>query len=403
VGILLVAAWLVGNDACGQQQPGGLSQGDQPAREDAKDQLSAQLKRNPENKQALFGLGQMMVEERDFETADLLFRRYVLIAPGEPGAWAYLVRCAAGQGRQAEAESARHKVEELAPTNLALHSQTACWLADSALSEVSEHEFEVVMRLASSQTKSGAAWYSRLGQCYEQAQDSNRAARSLQVAVDLDPDTEGHYFRLARLFAREGMAGPASETMNRAMARFPGSVASRVEAGNLELEAGNPERALELERAAAALDPKSREAMSLLGRIELVQRRYTEAIGALEKAAKAGPGDAGIEFYAGQAWMKTEAGTDRAIEHFKRSLELDANRASTYYWLGSLYFYRKHEYGIATGYLEEAIERRPELEAAHQLVIQAYKRLGDEKKAAEHLRRYQGMAQTKNKAGASEK
>jgi tetratricopeptide (TPR) repeat protein len=132
----------------------------------------------------------------------------------------------------------------------------------------------------------------------------------------------------------------------------------------------------------------------------LVQRRYPDAIVTFERAAKLSPADAGIHFYAGQACMKTEQGTARALDHFKRSLELDPNRGSTYYWLGSLYFHRLHEYRVAVQYLEQAVDRSPELEAAHQMLIQSYKRLGEDEKAAGQLRRYQEIALQKAKAEA---
>ena len=120
----------------------------------------------------------------------------------------------------------------------------------------------------------------------------------------------------------------------------------------------------------------------------------------MEQAAKLAPTDAGVHFYAGQAWMKTEQGTERALAHFKRSLELDANRASTYYWLGSLYFHRKHDYRIAMQYLEQAVGRSPDMEAAHQMLIQAYKRSGEDEKATGQLRRYQEIVQQRAKAEA---
>jgi len=265
---------------------------------------------------------------------------------------------------------------------------------------VTAHEFELVMSLAPNQTNSGGSWYSSLGQCYEHVHDPNRATRAFQAAIDLDPDTEGHYFRLAHVLASEGRVGDASEVMASAVAHFPRSVTTRVEAGNIELEAGNPERALEEQQQAATLDPQFPGVLSLLGRIQLAQRRYQEAIATLERAAKLAPADASIQFYSGQAWMKTEHGTELALEHFRRSLELDPNRASTYYWLGSLYFHRNQDYRVAVQYLEQAVGRAPELEAAHQMIIQAYKRLGEDAKAAGELRRYKQIIQQKAKTEA---
>ncbi len=398
--LALAVAWLAATDSFSQPQAVRSAQNEQTEREAAKHRLRRVLEHDPNNKEALFQLGRLMVEEGDFASACPLLQRYVVIHPNEPGAWAYLVRCAVGQDDPRGASDAQRQIERLAPANLALHAQAACWLAGSAISEVTSHEFELVMSLEPYQTGSGGLWYSRLGQCYEQAHDPSRATRAFQAAIDLDPDTEGHYFRLAHLLAREGMVGPASEIMTSAIAHFPRSVVARVEAGSIELEAGNPEQALEVQHQAATLDPQFPGVLTLLGRIQLAQRRYPEAIATLEQAAKLAPADAGIHFYAGQAWMKTEQGTERALQHFKRSLELDPGRASTYYWLGSLYFHRNHEYRVAVQYLVQAVDRATELEAAHQMLIQAYKRLGEEAKAAGQLRRYQEIVQHRAKAEA---
>jgi len=51
-------------------------------------------------------------------------------------------------------------------------------------------------------------------------------------------------------------------------------------------------------------------------------------------------------------------------------------------------------------YLEQAVGRAPELEAAHQMIIQAYKRLGEDARAAGELRRYKQIIQQKAKTEA---
>ncbi len=399
--LALAGALFAATDSDSRPQPHRTAQNEQTEREAAKHQLRQVLEHDPNNKEALFQLARVTVEEGDFASADALFQKYLAISPAEPGAWAYLLRCAVGQNDPKGAANAQRQIELLAPTNLAVQAQAACWLAGSGISEVTGREFELVMSLARSQTSSEGLWYSRLGQCYEHAHDPSRATRAFQAAVDLDPSTETNYFRLAHLFAREGLVGDASEVMAGAVKHFPHSVTTRVEAGDIELEAGNPERALEQQQRAATLNPRSPGVLLLLGRIQLAQRRYPEAIVTLERAAKLAAADAGIQFYAGQAWMKTEHGTERALEHFKRSLALDPNRASTYYWLGSLYFHRYQEYRVAVQYLEQAVDRAPELEAAHQMLIQAYKRLGEDAKAAGELRRYQEIIQQKAKAEAA--
>src|SRR5258708_16773387 len=251
--LALAVAWLFAAISYSQPQL-GPAQNEQTGREAAKHQLSQVLERDANNKEALFELGRLMADEGDFASAKSLFARYSVILPTEPSAWAYLMRCAVGEDDPKSASDAQRQIENLAPANLALHVKADCWLAGWAFRELTDKEFELVMSLAPSQASGGSLWFSRLGQCYERVKDSSRAARAFQAAIDLDPETEGHYFQIAHLFASEGMAGPASETMAHAVAHFPRSVVARVEAGDIELATANPERALEIQRHAATLD-----------------------------------------------------------------------------------------------------------------------------------------------------
>jgi len=369
------------------------AQNQQSDREATKKRFRQSLELDPDNKEAVFGIARILVEEGDFASAQPLFQKYVAVSPADPGAWAYLLRCAVALKDPTGAADAQRQIERLAPVNLALHAQAACWLAESDFLGVTAREFDLVMSMLPSQPSRTAPSYLRLGQCYERALDTDRATLAFQAALDLDPQTEANYLPLAQLLAKEGQAGRASKIMKDAVARFPRSLAVWIAAGNIELESGNPERALESQRQAVALDPQFPGSLSLLGRIQIAQGRHSEATATLERAAKLAPFDAAIHFYAGEAWMKTQDGTDRAFEHFKRSLELDPSRAATYYWLGSLYFHRSHDYRLAARYLEQAANRDPRLEAAHQMLIQSYKRLGDDTKAAEHLRLYQHLFQ----------
>src|SRR6266851_2723659 len=182
VALALAAAWLAATDSYSQAQPPISTQNEQAERKAAKRQLSQVLEHDPNNKEALFGLGRMMADEGDFVSAGMLFGKYVVISPAEPGAWAYLIRCAVGVDDPKRAADAQRQIESLAPANLALHAQAACWLAGSAFREVTNKEFELVMSLAPSQAKGGSLWFSRLGQCYERAMDSNKAARAFQAA-----------------------------------------------------------------------------------------------------------------------------------------------------------------------------------------------------------------------------
>jgi len=131
-----------------QAQTPRSARNEQSEREAAKERLRRLLEHDPNNREALFGLGRLMVEEGDFASGSSLFRKYIAISPADAGAWAYLVRCAVGQNDPKGAADAQRQIELLAPTNLALHAQAACWVANSGISEVTGREFELVMSLA---------------------------------------------------------------------------------------------------------------------------------------------------------------------------------------------------------------------------------------------------------------
>src|SRR5216117_1430886 len=180
VALALAVSWLAAANSYFQSQRARSARNEQTTRDAAKQGLREVLEQDPNDKKALFELGRLMVEDGDFVSAAPLFRKYVGLSPAEPGAWAYLLRCAAGQHDAREAADAQRQIELLAPTNFALHGQAACWLAGSGISEVTGREFELAMSLAPRQTRSEALRYSRLGQCYEHAQDPDRATRAFQ-------------------------------------------------------------------------------------------------------------------------------------------------------------------------------------------------------------------------------
>jgi len=151
IALALAAAWVAATNAYPQSQPPGSVKNEQAEGEAAKRQLTQMLEHDPNNKEALFGLGRLMADEGDFSSAGALFGKYVVISPAEPGAWAYLIRCAVGVDDPKKAADAQRQIETLAPASLALHAQAACWLAGSAFREVTNKEFELVMSLAPSQ------------------------------------------------------------------------------------------------------------------------------------------------------------------------------------------------------------------------------------------------------------
>ena len=351
----------------------------------AKAEFQRVLQLDPAKKEALFNLGKLLYNEGEFASSSEYLRRFLSEGP-DKGALVYLLRCALKMNDGASVEKTQQELAKLAPQDVALHAQIACWLAESKEKDsavVAQKEFELVTALAPE-----ARVYARLGQCYRKAGDQAKARSAYEKSIESDPDQEEYYMNMVELLSSRDLTGPARDVMARAIARFPKSINAKVQMGVLELEGGNLAEAFKAYQDATAIDSNSAPVLQLLGRIQMAQGSYPEAAVTLERAARLAPGNAATYFYEGRAWMKMEDGTDRALESFAHSLQLDPGRGTTYYWLGSLYFHRKRDYRRAAEYMEQAISRAPELEAAYQMLIQSYRLLGEEKKAAEQVRKY---------------
>lgn len=355
--------------------------------EAAKAEFQRVLQLDPAKKEALFNLGKLSYGDGEYASAAQYLKKY-LSWGSEQGALVYLLRSALKLNDGETVEKTRQEIARLAPQDAALHAQIACWLAESRDSSAAQKEFELVTALAPE-----AYLYAQLGQCYRQAGDQPKALAAYEKAIERDPNQEQYYIELAEILSSRDLAGPARDVMARAITRLPNSINIRVHMGLLELEGGNLAEALKVYQDASAIDSNSPAVLQLLGRIQMAQRSYPEAVATFERAARLAPGDAATHFYEGQAWMKMDDGSDRALESFTRSLQLDPRRAKTYYWLGSIYFHRKRDYRRAVEYLQQAVSRAPELEAAYQMLIEAYRLLGDEEKAAEEIRKHREAKQ----------
>jgi tetratricopeptide (TPR) repeat protein len=145
-------------------------------------------------------------------------------------------------------------------------------------------------------------------------------------------------------------------------------------------------------RTAIQVEPDSPLACKLLGRIQMGKGEYSEAIQTFKRAGRLAQLDPQPDFFEGLAYTRIGNATDQAIECFSRSLKLNPELPDGYFWLGSLYFHRKHEFKLAEKYLEEAVRRVPNWPAANQVLIQCYRMLGEDRKAADQVVRYREAA-----------
>lgn len=384
------------------------------------------LEIDPKQKEALFNLGKVLFNEEDYVPAQKMFTKYMALSPSDTDALIYLLRCGI-KNRDAETvANAQQELRRLVPNDGKLHAQIGRWLAEGRYFEAAQEEFatalglspnshelrgphsydngamsldrgqpqkaiDLLSRLPDSE-KNKAQYHYLMGRCYEQLLDTVNAYVEYRTATEIDPDQEDYYLTLASLLLSQGITSPTDRVLDAALQRFPKSARVQVAMGLLELVTGNAEFAMVHYRKAAELAPNTPQVYKLLGRIELKQGHYKGAIEAFKKAALLNPADAQPHFFSGLAYMKLEQGSDQALHSFLASLKLDPELPETYFWIGTIYARREHEYRLAAKYLEECLKRAPSWAAPYQLLIQSYRLLGDNTRAEEEVSRYKESA-----------
>ena len=90
----------------------------------------------------------------------------------------------------------------------------------------------------------------------------------------------------------------------------------------------------------------------------------------------------------GLSYTKLPDKSEEALQAFRQAVLLNPDLADGYFWIGSIYFYRKEQYAKAAQYLEETLKCAPQWGTAYQLLIQSYRGMGDDAKAADTAQRF---------------
>jgi len=383
------------------------------------------LQIQPEDQTALYDLATVWFDEAKYDAALKLFRRYLAHNSSDANALVYTLRCGIATHDPGTVQQAQVQLDAMQFEDTTFHAQMGRWLAEGTFYEEADREFstaikapnapseliadyaslllreskpqkalQILSRIPEQERENGFYHY-LMGQCYERLLDLKAAYREYSEAISIDPSHDVYHLSLSALLVSQKAFAAADRVLSSATARFPNSLTVTVARGFLELEVGTPESAMKYYFRAVQLEPDSSLTSELLGRIEMAKGDYSSALQAFKRAAELAPLDPRPLFLEGLAYTRTENGTDKAIDCFSRSLKLNPELADRYFWLGSLYFNRKHEYKLAEKYLEEAVKRAPNAAAANQMLIQCYRVLGENQKAADQADRYkQAMRQS---------
>ena len=314
--------------------------------QEAVKQFETSLKLDPNQPSALVNLAQIRFEEgtpQSLRAALDLFRRSQGLAP-DPGVARALLITALKLGDRAAAADA--------------YRDYAARLASAAGPEVT-----------------GAAARAELGGALLEAELFAEAAEELKAAVASDPTSVEAVVRLGKAYVGLKDLPAAGRTLEGAVAR--GLEAAPVYAllSTVYEKTGHIENAIPAMRLAIERDPQREEYRFRYGMLLTNALAPGAAVIRLEEALKAFPNSARLWFALGLAqfrWSKN----DDAAKAFTRAVELDANFAPAYAYLG-MTFVELGRYDEAVKLYERALAADEKLGVVHHLIADVLLRRQD--------------------------
>ncbi len=235
-----------------------------------------------------------------------------------------------------------------------------------------------------------------LGLAYFQSGRNREARDQLELAAKLNPSSYDVHHDLALVYLAENRHADAAPHLQRARALNPRSPLVRVLLGRAYQNSNRTLQAIEEFRAALRLDRKIPLGHYHLGFAYGSLGRNAEAIAEYEKEL-AQQDHAEVRFQLGHTLL--ESGQwNRALEHLRRALALDPQRAAAHYDLGKTQLLLG-DAAAALAPLRRAIELDPSDPSAHFQLARALERTGDQEKAQQHRDRFAELKQRQQQTG----
>lgn len=276
---------------------------------EARANLERLLRANPQDKVAVFLLGMVLENQREYSRSATLLESVPEITTGRPEALVALASDYYHGNRRADAQNLLRRLR--ADTNVTLQAGKVALDAEdysTAIAVLAGDSAEVLLLRASVEMKLEYFF---------------QAVTSYERALKIDPQSAEAARGLATAEWRAGMRDKAAADFQDAIRRFPGDAATRQTWATLLLEEGaDRDRAVELLKSVAAIDPSSAEPLYQLANAELSEGKPAQALGYLNAAMKLDSQDARIHYAMSRAYRRLGRSSDadremRAFEKLK--------------------------------------------------------------------------------------
>lgn len=257
----------------------------QPAR--AQPLLEAAVAQEPEKFQPNYYLAEALYALADDAGAEQRYRKAAELDPKSAVAQIGLGRALANQGKFDEALRAYRRAGELDPAYRDHLIELGARMEEKGASERAlalYREFSDRPEVAE-----------RLGNLLLQAGRVEEAIPHLEAAVKASP-TAANRFALAAAYLKSKRLGEAEPLLAEAVRDRPDSFELRMTYGRLLRDQRKFAASAEQFRAAAGLDPKSKEPWSELAGVFVLMENHAQALAALERLEALDPNNAGLYF-----------------------------------------------------------------------------------------------------------
>jgi len=226
----------------------------------------------------------------------------------------------------------------------------------------------VPIREISPLSDSRASYHFLLGYQAELEQETERAIKEYQLALQTDASSSYLKARLAVLYFTTGDV-PTAVRYADEVAEVPGLDAQMLgQIGGMYAAAGKPDQALRLFNRAIEQEPQRSEHYFAKGLLLANQKHYDDAENTIRAGIKASPDSAVGYYYLGRISVEARD-FDRATTHFEQAVTLNAAFEPAYVALGSVYEAKQDRdkaIGIYRRYLQGVNPRNREIR--HHLI-----------------------------------
>jgi len=350
------------------------------------------LAANPDSADTLNLLGNLYTEQRRVRDAVPVYRKLLDIT-GDDGVKHHLAALLFESGQYAESRTLLGEILEADPGNADARIRLGRTLAEL---EEFEGAIEALQSVDDADPKTRARAQFHLGLAYKGSRRYAEAVETFTRLLESTPaDTEEnqndrlfYQYHLTTVYLAAGEPERAVGVAEREFEANPGSARSGIFYADTLADAGRTADALAVLGRLLDEHPSETDLYLHLSQMHLKEKRYAEALSALERARNAGPGDAEtLERLKIQrvAVYERQKDYDRAESLLRELLEANPNHAGALNYFGYMLADRGIRLDEALGYVSRALEIDPDNGAYLDSLGWAYFKLNDLENAETYL------------------